>query len=506
MGLGGGGGHAAMASPGGARKGTGTTRLQAAFALVKSNWGIGLLSIPYMLDQAGTGMGIILFVVSICLTQFSVRNLIKTKMALEDTDNERLSQAGTGASGGGGGGGRRGGGGGRGVGSTISVNASHTGVGYDEHVAEASTPLLKVMTRTTTMTSADIYSSSTTRTLDYTAIMSRVLGTPGEVAALMGIWLSSYGSCVAYLKFIADNLTRFFPEAHITSLQWVCIAAAPCLLLSVPNRLGFLSPFNGFGLACGVAFGAMIVYDTAEQVSLKQFVDFWHTQPFVRLENLPFALSIAAFCNEGVVALAPSTQTSMRQPIQFPGVAAWSLGFFCVCYMIIGVAANILFRGHVASDISLAFKGSIPEKVAVVLYCLQLIPTYAIVFFVAYEAAEGAVMARMGIKDRAAYLAGSARARLAVVAYRWVLVAVSGALALLVPKFGAYLALIGALANALLIYVMPHICWIIVCAPRARRSLPFYLTAVFAWLNIAFGLLVAGYGTYQSVEALMSGG
>ena len=89
-------------------------------------------------------------------------------------------------------------------------------------------------------------------------------------------------------------------------------------------------------------------------------------------------------------------------------------------------------------------------------------------------------------------------------AYRWALIALSGLLALLVPRFGAYLALIGALANALLIYVLPHWCWLRVVAPRARRTPTHYCSAAFSAANIVFGLVVAGYGTYQSIQGLLA--
>ena len=56
---------------------------------------------------------------------------------------------------------------------------------------------------------------------------------------------------------------------------------------------------------------------------------------------------------------------------------------------------------HVDSDLSLNFNvNATASKAAVVLYSLQLVPSYAVVFYCAYEACENKFMRLNGITNR----------------------------------------------------------------------------------------------------------
>ena len=54
-------------------------------------------------------------------------------------------------------------------------------------------------------------------------------GPAGDWAALFCIVLSSYGSNIAYIKFITDNLHKFFPLAFHTPGPWLAITLVPLL-------------------------------------------------------------------------------------------------------------------------------------------------------------------------------------------------------------------------------------------------------------------------------------
>ena len=136
------------------------------------------------------------------------------------------------------------------------------------------------------------------------------------------------------------------------------------------------------------------------------------------------------------------------------------------------------------------------NKVAVVLYCLALIPSYAVVFFCTYEAVENKWMRYRGIvyhsqapprssmhdattdtdhkehdANRVGYLrSSSSHVRVRYILHRWGWVLVSAVVAASIPRFGDYLGLIGALANSMAIYVMPQVCVPCPLAPLARLA------------------------------------
>ena len=68
-------------------------------------------------------------------------------------------------------------------------------------------------------------------------------------------------------------------------------------------------------------------------------------------------------------------------------------------------------------------------QIAVVLYCLQLIPSYAVVFYCAYEAVENKYMRSIGINNRLQYLGAKTSTRVSYVAHRWFWVVASAIIA-----------------------------------------------------------------------------
>jgi hypothetical protein len=120
--------------------------------------------------------------------------------------------------------------------------------------------------------------------------------------------------------------------------------------------------------------------------------------------------------------------------------------------MAVGLAGNIRYADHVKAQLSLNFDTdggwsnaeNLPNRIAIVLYCFQLIPTYAVVYFCAYEAVENKMLRAWSMER---YTAEHRKLKPQIVCVRWFWLLLSGAIALVVPKFGDYLGLIGALGT-----------------------------------------------------------
>eukprot|EP00039_Didymoeca_costata_P025643 m.14035 g.14035 ORF g.14035 m.14035 type:complete len:464 (+) comp4972_c0_seq1:256-1647(+) len=432
-------------SPADATKTQGISRLQAAFNIIKCNWGVGMMAMPYMLDKSGTITGVIMFVISMALTQFSIVNILMTKERIEKVEAIQATKK--------------------------SINDSNKLEKEDG-------------------------------TLDYSGLMAKSLGAWGDYAALFCIVLSSYGSNIAYIEFIKENMMRMFSHV-MSSLEWVAIILVPLLGLSTLNNVGFLAPFSLFGLMCAFSFGVIIVVLAMSRMSPEEFYDRLESEPIIKVKTLPLAMSIAAFCNEGIVVLTPSTQNSMRNPKAYAWTSFWSICFFTVCYMSVGISGNILFYENVESDLSLNLNPkNVIAKVAVVLYSLQLIPSYAVVYYCAYEALENKWLRYQGITNREKYLSSNKRTGLLYIINRWFWVCASAGIALLIPKFGDYVGLVGALANSLAIYIMPQVCYLRMVAPTAKKTTGQFIWTIACWLLIIFGVALAIFGTYQSGKGL----
>ena len=101
-----------------------------------------------------------------------------------------------------------------------------------------------------------------------------------------------------------------------------------------------------------------------------------------------------------------------------------------------------------------------------------------------------------------AYLKAYPKKRLMYVLNRFAFVAISAIIAAEITNFGEYLALIGALANSLAIYIMPQLCYLRIVAPKEKRCLRRTVQIVCSWLLLLFGVALAIFGTYQSAKGL----
>eukprot|EP01051_Picozoa_sp_SAG22_P027717 SAG22_NODE_9421_length_590_cov_1.266802_1_plen_180_part_01 len=144
----------------------------------------------------------------------------------------------------------------------------------------------------------------------------------------------------AYLIYIKDNMHQLF---GLLEYQWVLMVMAPLAYLAVLDDVRFLAPTSVLGLGCAFGFGCIVVATAVGTLDRADLTAFWEAEPVVRPHTLPLALSICAFCNEGIVIITPTTRRSMRDPTQYTTAAAAVIVFFTACYMAVGVAGSLLF-------------------------------------------------------------------------------------------------------------------------------------------------------------------
>ena len=406
--------------------------LSGAMTLLKCNWGIGMMTMPYMVQQGGLAGGIVLFSLSMALTQFSIQRLIQCKEKVEN-------------------GGER-----------------HALVGFEQ---DLDTP-----------------------PHDYTSLMATVLGTRAEYTAIASIAISMFGSCIAYLKFLSDNLPEF---VGLNGATWIGISLVPIVFLSWFDTLKFLQPFVWVGALCAISFVGILIADTANNVSPDEFRDYFENATQLDWTNIPQTLSIAVFCNEGVVVVAPSVHTALAQPDRMSMVTAVTVIVFTCLYMAVAVAGDVRFRNiKVNAEVSKDMNPrSYVDSAAVVLYSIQLIPTFGIVYYCGYEALEGKFCRVRGVdrggqewqeqyKKRAVFL-------------RVVGVACAAFLSIAITNFADALGLVGALGTSSAVFILPHLAWL-----RLNYEERTLLEKIPSYFLVLFGISVAVLGTVQCAYKL----
>lgn len=266
--------------------------LMAVISMVKCQWGIGMMAIPFMLQQAGLVVGCIQFALSMCLTVDVVHRLLDVRDVLQRRRHES--------------------------GSEPMVLNHATGEALleatDEHAAACAS-----CAQASGAAAAAIQRVED----DYAGVIRQTLGPRAELLAIVSIMLSMFGSLVAYTLYIAENLTRFVsPYCSLPEWAWALICVAPWLASALADDVSFLAPFGAVGLACALGFEGVMIYDTAASLSWHEFTEWLRTLPVVRTDTLLIAVSIAAFCNEGVVIMALNVQASETVRPKPPGQAA----------------------------------------------------------------------------------------------------------------------------------------------------------------------------------------
>jgi amino acid permease len=381
--------------------------LKAVFTTVKCNWGIGMMAMPYLLLQSGFGAGIILFILAMWLSWLAIVRLSDCRKILRE----------------------------RGL-DTLSLLTEKSDGARQQLLDDGEAVSL----------------------VNYSDIVRAVLGDFYGDASIVSILIAMYGSNIAYIVWIKENLAKF---VGLQGFEWVLIAFVPLTLLVLRSDLEFLARVSVFGIICAVSFLSLLVYHTAEDLSMPQFNDIIQNDAsFLSLSTLPIGIGIASFCNEGIVVMSPTIEEGMKWKRNYRSALLASVISLTLIYLLFAICGYALYfhaSDGIQGALSMNFEVTNLNRAAVILYALQLIMTYALVYFVCYNEVENRYYSSRHIltgsdehKERHKHF----------LVLRVLFMLLSGVIALLVPQFGDFLALLGSLGNSLSIYILPNLCYL----------------------------------------------
>eukprot|EP00931_Biecheleriopsis_adriatica_P115661 TRINITY_DN91430_c0_g1_i1.p1 TRINITY_DN91430_c0_g1~~TRINITY_DN91430_c0_g1_i1.p1 ORF type:complete len:418 (+),score=60.88 TRINITY_DN91430_c0_g1_i1:29-1282(+) len=324
----------------------------------------------------------------------------------------------------------------------------------------------------------------------FAGLIGSLLGRPGQMAAIFSLALANYGSCIGWTKYIGDNLARFLPEVGMSSAAWSCMLTAPLLLCSLIEDVSLLGKVSWLGLAASQAFAVLLVAQAL--LHAEQLLHYFSAQPVVCWSTAPVAMGLAVFCNEGMCVVTPSVHASMCEPRRISLALLAMVIYFTVNYMAVAIAGDFLFSylpgNVVSSEVSLSFGVTPLYRVAVYLYIVQLLLSYPIVLFTVFSSVEATLLPSLSVGARRSI--------------RALLIAVMGGISILVPRFGDFLAVAGAVANSLGIYILPHASLLVA---EKRHELKLGLgRRVCSWLVLAvFGIAAGSVSSVISLSKLL---
>lgn len=325
----------------------------------------------------------------------------------------------------------------------------------------------------------------------YADLIGACLGNTGRVLSILSMVLANWGSTIAWIRYIGDNLARFLPEANIPGYAWSLGVTVPLLACAFVENVAPMERFSAVGLVAGQAFVVVVVAEALQ--SLDQFPAYAAAQPPVRWDTFPVAMGLAVFCNEGMVVLTPSVQAEMRLPRLYPRALVAMTVYFTANYLMIALAGDFLFSylqgAVVPSEMSLAFTLSPLHRLAVYMYVVQLLLSFPLVIFTVLSSIEHSWLQRTCLAKRRVFRAMSILA--------------AGVLAVAVPHFGDFLAAAGGLANSLGIYILPHLA-LLRSASLGKLSISRGRAVASCLVAGVFGLGAGAVATSVSVKDLFS--
>jgi len=327
----------------------------------------------------------------------------------------------------------------------------------------------------------------TKENVTYSDVGFAAFGHIGRYVIDTSILISQVGFCCAYLIFITENLTSYFPG--VAKNQWLVFLLPPLFFLTLIPDLSKLAIFSLMAQVSNLLAFAVVFWFDFEHLhlaigELKEF----------SLTGFPFFFSIAIYCFEGagmILSLEQSVPEHLRGSFKYYFVV--TITAVTTLYIVFGGSGYLSF-GPETMDIitlNLPHEGGIDFAVVVKLcLCIALFFTYPVMLFPVTSLIRQRTQHYLGCADDTSKFVGFF--------IRFSLVTLTGLIVILVPRFADLMALIGATCCTLLAFIMPALCHLALFGRDLNKSQ--YGMDV---LLVFVGVLGALLGTIDAVKTIM---
>eukprot|EP00468_Gymnochlora_sp_CCMP2014_P000029 CAMPEP_0167741940 /NCGR_PEP_ID=MMETSP0110_2-20121227/1139_1 /TAXON_ID=629695 /ORGANISM="Gymnochlora sp., Strain CCMP2014" /LENGTH=505 /DNA_ID=CAMNT_0007626055 /DNA_START=887 /DNA_END=2404 /DNA_ORIENTATION=+ len=263
-------------------------------------------------------------------------------------------------------------------------------------------------------------------------------GQSGKLAVEISLVISQMSFVCAYYLFIGQMISLAIDKSGFVNSKmfWTilsCIASIPLVYIKSVKNLVFPAIFADIIIVFGIL--TVIVYDFLEIDTVHENVEAF------RFGGLPLFFGIAVFAFEGIGMVLPVAQ-SMENQKEFPSVLRHSFIHLLVALIIIGALSYSAYGGHTKNPILLSLPRTPFVTSIMLLYCFALYCTVPIQMFPATN-----------ILEKYSYFNTIFRGNIYV--HRFVVVLVVGLIASVIPNFGLFLNVIGAVTGTMIAFILP---------------------------------------------------
>ncbi|KAI8577327.1 hypothetical protein K450DRAFT_282713 [Umbelopsis ramanniana AG] len=298
---------------------------------------------------------------------------------------------------------------------------------------------------------------------------------------------------VLYLILAGDNLAALMQPLNvpITMKAWVWILTVavciPFIVVKNMKEVAVMSFFGSLATVCVVIVVAVMSVADFEQTRMD------HQHDIARPRYFPIALCMFAFSYGGNV-IYPQVEESMRDPKSWNKVLLAANFLITSMYILTGVPCYLVYGNTVKSPVYASIPSGAPQNIAMVvitIHVLLAIPIYLFSFTMEIERMLGITQANERF-SKLTWLTFRTILRIAELCF-------CATIAIIIPFFGDFMALLGALASGFLLLVFPCLFYV-----------KLFGLARIGWVNFVaciciciIGVLCAAIGTVDAITALV---
>lgn len=311
----------------------------------------------------------------------------------------------------------------------------------------------------------------------------------------MFLVLDLLGCCCVYIVFVANNIqqvVKFFTGEEFDNRIYMAALLPVLIVMNLIRNLKFLSPLSMIAnILVAVGLGITFYYIFSGLPPLDS------RPPVASFSNLPAFFGTAIFALEGIGVVMP-LENNMKTPTHFigcPGVLNTGMLVVVLLYASTGFFGYLKYgeETHLGSiTLNLPEDEPLAQSVKLMI-AVAVLFTYALQFYVPMEIIWKAVKNNFGPKKT-----------LAEYGIRISLIILTVILAILIPKLGAFISLVGAVCLSMLGLIFPAIIDLVTFYDDPGLGKFNWRL----WKNvflICFGLIGFATGTYVSVNEIIYG-
>jgi proton-coupled amino acid transporter len=314
------------------------------------------------------------------------------------------------------------------------------------------------------------------------------LGRIGYFFVQFIIAFTQTGFSIAYVIFVGQSIGSFAP--HI-DWRWFAFMFLPLfyalLLMKQFKSLGALVSF-AFLSILGALVAVLAFCFAVHWDSFKANLNHAFLTQF-EAANLPVCLGLVVYVFEGIGLVVP-LRKAMKEPARFRSAVSLAYVFLTILFSVFPslcyLALTDVSSGGVIADLPTSGSWAALSIALKVVLSVALWITYPVQMWPVLEIVENHLFNRFTpqLETKRNYV-------------RFVATVFTVLIAVLVPHFSLFMALIGNLGSAMLMFVIPTACHV-----QVLRKSTSYIRLAFHGLIIAFGIAIAVIGTIMSIDAL----